>query len=122
LILILGCQATPATDPQTPLPDDMSVADLTRTSKADFQLCVDAFYTDDWKQADALATRLMTLGQRWEQKAAATPNDPAFADASKGFALAADELRAALEGRDVAKTTASLKKLATNLAVLEKMP
>lgn len=122
LLALSGCQATPATDPQQPLPELMSNADLTRTSKADFQLCVDAFYTDDWKQAEDLAQRMTTLGQRWQGQTPPKDKQKEFVDASAGFTAAAGELKAALEGRNVEKTTASLKKLATHLAVLEKMP
>lgn len=99
----------------------MSIPDLIRTSKADFQLCVDAFYTDDWQQADALAQRLITLGQRWQEQAPMGENEAAYRQSSLGFTEAAGELRTALTERDVQKTTGALKKLATNLAVLETM-
>lgn len=100
----------------------MSNRELARVSKADFQLFVDAFYTDDWERCGTLADRLETLGERWRQQPEPEADKEKFAKGAEGFAGAATELKSAVANKDVEQTTAALRKLASHLAELEKMP
>lgn len=100
----------------------MSNRELARVSKADFQLFVDAFYTDDWERCGTLSDRIETLGERWRQQPEPEADKDKFTKGVEGFAGAASELKGAVARKEVEKTTAALRKLAAHLAELEKMP
>lgn len=117
-----GCQSPQAVDEPVPLPAILTQAELIRTAKQDFQLCVNAFYRDDWKQAGFVADRLKTLSQRWQEQPAPAGKQAEFQENTAGMAQGVEELKAAIDKRDVEQTTQSLRKIAAHLAVLEKMP
>ncbi|MFO0949473.1 MAG: hypothetical protein U1D30_26765 [Planctomycetota bacterium] len=118
-----GCQSSPqAADEPVPLPAVLTQAELVRTAKQDFQLCVNAFYRDDWKQASFVADRLKTLSQRWQEQPAPSGKQAEFQENTAGMARASEELKSAVDKKEVDQTTQALRKIAAHLAILEKMP
>lgn len=107
---------------RAPLPEQMSRADLVRYSKRDFQAATTAFYKDDWARLGMTAKQLIDLGQRWQEQPKPKGKEGDFARESKAFQESAQGLESAAGKKEVVETTLQLRKLASQLAVLERMP
>lgn len=113
----VGCQSTAEQQVAAKPVGLLSHAERLRAARLDLDRCIHEFYADRWEGVAVHAARLAELGAQWTQ-VPANERSAEYRRAVENFAAAATDLRSAVAGKDVVKTTLALRKLSESLATL----
>lgn len=121
LLASAGCESAEKIDPTQPLPENLSAAELFKTTKQSWEACLADFYRDDWSRVTDQVQRLSELVNRW--KAEKPPEQVATQFTANVAAMEQNvaQLRSAAESRDVPAATEALRQLGKRIAVFEAM-
>lgn len=119
LLFLVGCESVEKVDVSRPLPPQLSPPELLRITKATWEDALADFYRDDWARMQEQVGRMNELATRW--KAVAVPDDmkKTFDETVAQYESAVAATQAAVESKDVERTTDAMRHLGRRITAFD---